>query len=63
MMDYKPVIIGIVVTLLVGLIRVFATFFGFFVQIVFGTLAIIIGGLFASYYTEGDYKDGGVNGA
>ena len=43
MVDYRPIVIGIVVTVLVGLISIFTTFLGFFVQIILGTLAIIIG--------------------
>jgi len=63
MVGYKPIIIGIVVTVLLGLISIFTTFFGFFVQIILGILAIIIGGFVAAYITDGNNKDGGVNGA
>jgi hypothetical protein len=63
MVGYKPIIFGIVVTVLLGLISIFTSFFGFFVQIILGTSAIIIGGFVAAYITDGDYKDGGVNGA
>ena len=63
MVDYRPVIIGIVVTVLFGLISLFTASFGFFVQIILGTLAIILGGLAAAYTTDGDNTDGGVHGA
>ena len=63
MVDYRPIVIGIVVTVLVGLISIFTTFLGFFVQIILGTLAIIIGGLVAAYTTDGNNIDGGVHGA
>jgi hypothetical protein len=63
MVGYKPIIIGIVVIVLLGLISIFTTIFGFFVQIIIATSAIIIGGFVAAYITDGDYKDGGVNGA
>ena len=63
MVDYKPVMVGIVVTVLLGSIIIFTTFFGFFVKIILGTLAIIIGGFVAAYITDGGNVDGGVNGA
>ena len=63
MVDYRPIVIGIVVTVLVGLISIFTTFLGFFVQIILGTIAIIIGGLVAAYTTDGNNIDGGVHGA
>lgn len=63
MVDYKPIVFGIVVTLIVGLVSIFTPFLGFFVQIILSTLAIITGGIAAAYTTDGDNKDGGVNGA
>jgi hypothetical protein len=63
MVYYRPVIIGMVVTLILGLISVFTTFLGFFTQIVLGISATVIGGLVAAYTTDGGNKDGGVNGA
>lgn len=63
MVDYKPIVFGIAVTLIVGSVSIFTPFLGFFVQIILGTLAIITGGIAAAYTTDGDNKDGGVNGA
>lgn len=63
MVDYKPIMFGIVVTLIFGLISVFASFFGIVIQIILGTIAVVMGGLAAAYTTDGDNKDGGVNGS
>jgi hypothetical protein len=54
MTDWTPVIIGIVVTIIIGLIGIFIPFLSI--------LAPIIGGLVAAYMAGGDYKDGAVSG-
>lgn len=63
MVNYRPVVIGMIVTLIVGLISVFTIFLGFFGQIILGISATVLGGLVAAYTTKGGNKDGGVNGA
>jgi hypothetical protein len=54
MTNWTPVIIGIVLTIVIGLIGIFIPFLGI--------LAPIIGGFVAAYMAGGDYKDGAVNG-
>lgn len=54
MYNWTPVIIGIVITVILGLIGIFIPFLG--------VLAPIIGGFIAAYIMGGDYKDGAVNG-
>lgn len=63
MVDYKPIVFGVVVTLIYGLIIIFTSFFGILIQIFLGIIAVMMGGLAAAYITKGDNKDGGVNGA
>ncbi len=54
MTDWTPVIIGVVLTIIIGLIGIFI--------FPLGILAPMIGGLIAAYMAGGDYKDGAVNG-
>jgi hypothetical protein len=52
--NWTPVIIGIILTVIIGLLGIFIPFLEI--------LAPIIGGLIAAYMTGGDYKDGAVIG-
>lgn len=54
MKNWTPVIIGIILTAVIGLIGIFIPFLNI--------LAPIIGGAVAAYLVGGDYKDGAVNG-
>ncbi len=54
MTNWTPVLIGIVVTVIIGLIGIFIPFLAI--------LAPIIGGFVAAYIVGGDYKDGAVSG-
>jgi hypothetical protein len=52
--NWTPVIIGIILTVIIGLLGIFIPFLEI--------LAPIIGGFIAAYMTGGDYKDGAVIG-
>lgn len=54
MTDWRPVIVGIVVTIVIGLIGIFIPFLW--------VLAPVIGGIVSAYMAGGDYKDGAVSG-
>lgn len=61
MADVKPIIQGIVVTLILGSITLFAPVLGYFGKIIFCIVAITIGGAVTAYTTHGTNTDGGVN--
>ncbi|WP_414469143.1 hypothetical protein [Methanobacterium sp. ACI-7] len=63
MVEYKPIIAGMVFSLIFGLIIIFIPSLGLFTRLILGFSVMILGGLIAAYITDGTNKDGGVNGA
>ena len=61
MINWKPVAIGFVVTLILEIIGVIG-FSGMFVPLIISILAPVIGGLLAAYIAGGEYIDGARNG-
>jgi len=59
--EFKPIINGIVVTVLIGSIFIFIPFLGSFERIAFWILAVTIGGAVTAYTTKGTSIDGGVH--
>jgi predicted Na+-dependent transporter len=62
MINWKPVAIGFVVTLILEIIGVLIGFWGMFVPLIISILAPVIGGLLAAYIAGGEYIDGARNG-
>ncbi len=54
MSDWNPVIIGILITVIIGFLGIFIPFLGI--------IAPIVGGLITAFMAGGDYKDGAVTG-
>jgi uncharacterized protein involved in cysteine biosynthesis len=62
MINWKPVAIGFVVTLILEIIGVLIGFSGMLVPLIISILAPVIGGLLAAYIAGGEYIDGARNG-